>query len=55
MREEIITALTNNATLMPKLKQLYRGKGDSPKEYIDSISDRQIQGMYNLLKMDGNV
>ena len=55
MKEAILNAINRNGSLLPKLKMLYRGKGNTNQERLDSISDKQIEGMHKLPKADGNV
>lgn len=53
--EQIVKVLNSRPDVFTKLKMLYRGKGNSAEEWLSSLGDKQIEGMYKLLKTEGHV
>ena len=53
--EQIVNVLNSRPDVFTKLKMLYRGKGNTPNEYLSSLGDKQIEGMYKLLQTDGHI
>ena len=48
--EQIVKVLNSRPDVFNKLKMLYKGKGNSAEEWLSSLGDKQIEGIYKLLK-----